>query len=57
MANPRNKFSKSRTNKRRANWKLEKPNLMECPQCHQPKLPHHICPECGYYKSREVVSK
>jgi large subunit ribosomal protein L32 len=26
-----------------------------CPQCHQPKLPHHVCPACGYYKSKEVV--
>ena len=27
----------------------------KCPQCGAPKLPHHVCPKCGYYKDREVV--
>jgi large subunit ribosomal protein L32 len=42
---------------RRATWKIAKPSLSECPQCHTFKLPHHVCPECGYYKGKEVVSK
>lgn len=56
MANPKNRFSKSRTSKRRANWKLSKPNILECPKCHAPKMPHRVCAECGYYKGREAVS-
>ncbi|MDI3534543.1 MAG: large subunit ribosomal protein [Thermosediminibacterales bacterium] len=56
MANPKRKTSKARRNKRRANWKLSMPGLIECPQCHQPKLPHRVCPECGYYKNKEVVA-
>ena len=20
-----------------------------------PKLPHHVCPNCGHYKDREVI--
>ncbi|MCL6451858.1 MAG: 50S ribosomal protein L32, partial [Acetobacteraceae bacterium] len=27
------------------------------PQCHEPKLPHHACPKCGYYAGRKVVEK
>jgi large subunit ribosomal protein L32 len=27
----------------------------ECPQCHSPKLPHHVCPTCGTYNGREVI--
>lgn len=48
--------SKSRVRKRRAMWKLSAPNLTECPQCHKLKLSHQVCPACGYYKSREIIS-
>jgi large subunit ribosomal protein L32 len=27
----------------------------ECPNCHEPKLPHRACPHCGRYKGREVI--
>jgi large subunit ribosomal protein L32 len=27
-----------------------------CPQCRESKLPHRICPHCGYYKGREVLA-
>lgn len=56
MAQPKRKKSKARRDQRRANWKLEVPNFVECPQCHKPKLPHHVCRECGHYKDREVIA-
>lgn len=56
MAQPKRKKSKARRDQRRANWKLEVPAFVECPQCHKLKLPHHVCPECGHYKDREVIS-
>ncbi|HHU70320.1 MAG TPA: 50S ribosomal protein L32 [Thermoanaerobacterales bacterium] len=55
MANPKRRHSKSRRDKRRANWKLTAPQLVECPQCHTLRAPHRACPECGYYKNREVI--
>ncbi|HHY41660.1 MAG TPA: 50S ribosomal protein L32 [Thermoanaerobacterales bacterium] len=55
MANPKHKSSKSRTRSRKSNWKLRLPSISECPQCHEPKLPHRACPSCGYYKNREVI--
>ena len=56
MAVPKRRMSRARRDKRRANWKLTVPGLVACPQCHKPKLPHHVCPACGYYDGREVVS-
>ena len=38
MAVPKGKVSKTRRNKRRANWKLSVPNMVECPQCHEFKM-------------------
>jgi large subunit ribosomal protein L32 len=55
MAVPKQRQSHARTSKRRAQHKISPPGLMSCPQCHAPKLPHRICPECGTYAGREVV--
>lgn len=55
MAVPKRKTSKARRDKRRANWKLTAPNLVECPQCHEKKMPHHVCTECGHYNGKLVV--
>ena len=55
MAIPANKVSKARRNSRRANWKLALPGIGECPQCHQPKMAHRVCPECGYYNGKKVM--
>ena len=55
MAVPKRKTSKSRKNKRRANWKLSAPSLTKCPHCHQLKAPHSVCSNCGYYGGREII--
>jgi len=55
MANPKRKWSKARTGKRRSQWKLSAPTLMECPQCHELKLPHRVCKGCGFYDGKEVI--
>jgi large subunit ribosomal protein L32 len=56
MPVPKRKTSRAVRDSRRAgNNNLTATNLSECPQCHAPKLPHHVCPSCGYYKGREVV--
>ena len=53
MAVPKRKMTKARRDSRRANWKLTAP--VECPQCHEMKMPHRVCPECGYYNGKEVI--
>ncbi|MDP3937813.1 MAG: 50S ribosomal protein L32 [Deltaproteobacteria bacterium] len=56
MPNPTRRFSRSRRDKRRTHQKLTAPNVISCPQCTEPTLPHRVCRHCGYYKSREVVT-
>jgi len=57
MANPKRRHSSARQAKRRANWKLKTSNLSVCTHCKMPKLPHRICPHCGYYKGKPVLVK
>ncbi|RKY75803.1 50S ribosomal protein L32 [candidate division KSB1 bacterium] len=55
MAVPKRKISRTRRDKRRTHKKLSAVQVVECPHCHQPKLPHRACPSCGYYKGRMVI--
>ncbi len=55
MALPKRKTSKSRRDKRRTHYKVVLPNLSLCPQCNEPRLPHHVCPNCGTYRGRKVI--
>lgn len=56
MAVPKRKVSKARRDKRRSSvWKVDAPALSKCTQCGELKMPHRVCPVCGYYKGKEVV--
>lgn len=56
MAVPKKKTSKSRRDMRRAHDALTAPGVSLCPQCKEPKQPHRVCPSCGAYKGKEIVS-
>ena len=56
MALPKRRHSITRGKKRRTHWKIGARATVVCPQCKQKKLSHHICPSCGYYKGREVLT-
>ena len=55
MALPKRRHSKARGRRRRTHWKLSEANLVPCPQCKQPKIPHRVCTVCGYYNGRQVI--
>ena len=56
MAVPKRKTSKARRDKRRSpNMKMKAQGLSICPQCHEPKLPHRVCPNCNYYDGKDVM--
>jgi large subunit ribosomal protein L32 len=56
MAVPKKKTSKAKSRSRRAsNWRLSAPARSTCPQCRQVKLPHVVCPNCGWYGGRQAI--
>ncbi|MFC2150328.1 50S ribosomal protein L32 [Calditrichota bacterium] len=54
MAIAKRGTSRSKRDKRRSHHFLTKLTLMDCPNCHEVKLPHTACPSCGFYKGRQV---
>ncbi len=57
MAVPRAKTSKARTRRRQAiNMRLSAPNLVECGNCGNLIVTHRICPKCGFYRGRQVIT-
>ena len=48
MAVPKQKQSSARARTSGARrHKISAPTVNLCPQCHSPRLPHRVCPECG----------
>ena len=52
---PKRKVSKGRRDRRRAHDFLTPRSLTTCSNCGSARLPHTVCPECGFYKGREVI--
>ncbi len=57
MANPKRRHSSQRQALRRTHYKLKKINMSVCPNCKNSKLPHMVCPHCGYYKGKQIIQK
>jgi large subunit ribosomal protein L32 len=55
MAVPKKKTSPSRRNMRRSHHALKGVKPIECSNCGERKLPHHVCKSCGTYDGREVI--
>ena len=55
MAVPKSKVTRSKRGMRRGHASLTAANPMECPNCGELTLPHHVCGACGHYGDREVV--
>jgi len=55
MANPKHRHSRTRRAKRRTHDVLKVRQMSQCPNCHEPKLPHRVCPHCGHYRGRQII--
>jgi large subunit ribosomal protein L32 len=53
---PKRKLSKGRRDRRRSHLALTPTSMVACTNCHKPRLPHHVCPYCGYYNGEEVFT-
>ncbi|EKD50893.1 MAG: 50S ribosomal protein L32 [uncultured bacterium] len=56
MAVPKRRTSKSKKGMRRSHHHLRALDVSVCPNCQNAKLPHRVCPHCGYYKSKEILT-
>ena len=57
MAVPKRRKSKAMRDHRRAQWmrSVSAPSVVPCPRCQEPRLPHRVCANCGYYHDREML--
>jgi len=53
---PKRRQSRGRTRRRRAHDHLSRIKLVECPTCHEMRLPHRVCANCGSYKGEAVLA-
>ncbi len=58
MGVPKKRTSKMRRDRRRAaSNKLKSPvQVNSCPNCGAATQPHRVCPSCGFYKGKKVIS-
>ncbi len=57
MAVPKRKQSNARTGSRRSQDRKKPVELTACPSCNKLIPTHVVCPNCGYYQGRTVVSE
>ncbi|MBO4204264.1 50S ribosomal protein L32 [bacterium] len=60
---PRNKISKMKTHRRHSTWKTINLKRLtntyqttKCKNCGANKLTHRVCPVCGYYNGKQVIT-
>ena len=56
MAVPKRRTSKRKKRARRTHYKAAAITLQPCDRCGDLKLPHRVCPTCGYYKGEQRVA-
>ncbi len=52
---PKKKISRGRRDRRRAHHALKSRNTVQCSNCGETRLPHHVCGNCGFYQGREII--
>ncbi|MBT3376891.1 MAG: 50S ribosomal protein L32 [Lentisphaerae bacterium] len=56
MAVQQNRVSKRRIRHRKAANRYRGMQVTTCPMCGGTRMPHRVCPSCGSYGGRQVIS-
>ncbi len=56
MAVPKRKQSRMKKNQRKAANRYKGVQATFCPQCGAACAPHQVCPSCGMYGKKQVVT-
>jgi len=56
MATPKRRHSNTRTALRRSQDGIRPKSSSVCSHCKAAKRPHHVCPKCGFYRGRQVMT-
>ncbi len=56
MSVPTQRRTKSSRLRGASHFALKKTNLVKCPKCDKPTLPHRVCEACGTYKGKQVIA-
>ncbi|MDA9101081.1 50S ribosomal protein L32 [Omnitrophica bacterium] len=56
MAHPKRRHSNTRTRLRRSNDFLTPKSSSRCSHCGAAVLPHRVCPSCGFYRGKQVIT-
>jgi large subunit ribosomal protein L32 len=54
MAVPKRKVSRSKVRSRKAGSSNKPAQVSSCPECGAARQSHRVCPECGFYRGRQV---
>lgn len=57
MAVPKRKTTPSKRKMRRSHDSIIISNYVECENCGELKLSHHVCLACGFYSKKEIIVK
>ena len=57
MAVPFRRTSKTSKRMRRTHFKLSISGLVKCPNCGATIKSHNVCPKCGYYNGKDVMTQ
>ncbi len=55
MPVPKRRLTSTRKRTRSANKHYVAKGIATCSNCQQPKLPHHVCRNCGFYGQKQIL--